>query len=346
MPEKIDLLNLSFSEIDNFLNAIGLSGYRASQVKKWIFKEGITSFSNMSNISKSFRSLLHEKAFINRLTIEKILSSSDKTKKYIFALSDKNFIESVLIPERKRRTLCISTQVGCARGCRFCLTGKSGFQRNLTSAEILNQILEVKRDLGGESGITNIVIMGMGEPLENFENVKRAVEIMSDRDGFDFSSRRITLSTCGVITGLKKMMESGLNISIAVSLNAPNDVKRGKLMPVNRLFPLKELIKVIRDYPLKKRSMITFEYILIKDFNDSIEDAHELVQILKGLRAKINLLNFNYFSDSEFQPSPPERVLEFQSFLKSKKITVNLRKSRGGDILAACGQLGGESINS
>ena len=340
-PEKIDLLNLSLPEIDKFLDTLNIHGYKAIQVKKWIFKEGITCFSKMSNISKNFRSLLSEKAFISKLAIEKILSSSDNTKKYIFVLSDKKNIESVLIPEKKRTTLCISTQVGCARGCRFCLTGKMGFQRNLTSAEILNQILEVKRDLGDDRGITNIVIMGMGEPLDNFENVKKAVEIMSNRDGFDLSSRRITLSTCGIIPGLKKMMESGLKISVAVSLNATNDIKREKLMPVNRFFPLKVLMKVIRDYPLKKRSMITFEYILIKDFNDSIDDAHELVRILKGIRAKINLLNFNYFPDSEFQPSPPERVLEFQSFLKSKKITVNLRKSRGSDILAACGQLGG-----
>lgn len=342
MSEKIDLLNLSLSEIDRFLADLGLSGYRASQIKRWIFKEGITCFSQMSNISKSFRSLLSEKAFVSRLITEKILSSSDNTKKYIFALSDKNFIESVLIPEKKRTTLCISTQVGCARGCRFCLTGKRGLQRNLTSAEILNQVLEVKRDLGCDREITNLVIMGMGEPLDNFENVKKAVGIMNDSNGFNFSSRRITLSTCGVIPGIKKLIESGLTISIAVSLNAPDDVKRGKIMPVNRFFPLKELMEAIRDYPLQKRNMITFEYILIKDFNDSIEDAKKLVRILKGMKAKINLLNFNFFPDSDFLPSPPERVLEFQSFLKSKKITVNLRKSRGSDILAACGQLGGE----
>ena len=338
--EKTDLLNLSLPEIDIFLAELGLEGYRASQIKKWVFKEGITCFSQMSNASKSNRSLISEKAFLSRLAIKKILSSSDNTRKYIFALADKNFIESVLIPNKKRITLCISTQVGCARGCRFCLTGKKGFKRNLTSAEILIQILEVKRDLEKSNELTNLVIMGMGEPLDNFENVKKAVEIMIDRGGFDFSSRRITLSTCGVIPGIKKLMESGLNISIAVSLNAPNDAKRRKLMPVNRFFPLKELMEAIRTYPLQKKSMITFEYILIKDFNDSIEDAKELVRILKGIKAKINLLNFNIFPDSEFLPSPPERVLEFQSFLKSKKITVNLRKSRGTDILAACGQLG------
>jgi len=248
----------------------------------------------------------------------------------------------VLIPDKSRLTLCISTQAGCSRGCKFCLTGKKGLSRNLTSSEIINQVLEVKRDIGKEIRISNLVIMGMGEPLDNFENVKKTVTIMLDREGFDFSSRRITLSTSGVIPGIKDLIESGLNINLAVSLNASSDKKRDVLMPVNRAFPLKELIVMIKNYPLEKRSRITFEYILLGGINDSLEDAENLVRLLKGIKAKINLLNFNPFPGSKFSLSSPGRVLEFQNFLMSKNLAVNLRKSRGIDILAACGQLGGK----
>ena len=296
----------------------------------------------MSNLSKKTKSLLEKNSFLSRLKIEKILFSSDGAKKYIFQVDQENTIESVLIPDKSRLTLCISTQAGCSRGCKFCLTGKKGLSRNLTSSEIINQVLEVKRDIGKEIRISNLVIMGMGEPLDNFENVKKTVTIMLDREGFDFSSRRITLSTSGVIPGIKDLIESGLNINLAVSLNASSDKKRDVLMPVNRAFPLKELIVMIKNYPLKKRSRITFEYILLGGINDSLEDAENLVRLLKGIKAKINLLNFNPFPGSKFSLSSPGRVLEFQNFLMSKNLAVNLRKSRGIDILAACGQLGGK----
>ena len=296
----------------------------------------------MSNLSKKTKSLLEKNSFLSRLKIEKILLSSDGAKKYIFQVDQENTIESVLIPDKSRLTLCISTQAGCSRGCKFCLTGKKGLSRNLTSSEIINQVLEVKRDIGKEIRISNLVIMGMGEPLDNFENVKKTVTIMLDREGFDFSSRRITLSTSGVIPGIKDLIESGLNINLAVSLNASSDKKRDVLMPVNRAFPLKELIVMIKKYPLKKRSRITFEYILLGGINDSLEDAENLVRLLKGIKAKINLLNFNPFPGSKFSLSSPGRVLEFQNFLMSKNLAVNLRKSRGIDILAACGQLGGK----
>ena len=342
MADKIDLLSLSLAEIDRFLADLGLEGYRSSQIKRWIFKEGVTAFDQMSNLSKKTKSLLEENSFLSRLKIEKILLSSDGAKKYIFQVDQENTIESVLIPDKSRLTLCISTQAGCSRGCKFCLTGKKGLSRNLTSSEIINQVLEVKRDIGKEIRISNLVIMGMGEPLDNFENVKKTVTIMLDREGFDFSSRRITLSTSGVIPGIKDLIESGLNINLAVSLNASSDKKRDVLMPVNRAFPLKELIVMIKNYPLKKRSRITFEYILLGGINDSLEDAENLVRLLKGIKAKINLLNFNPFPGSKFSLSSPGRVLEFQNFLMSKNLAVNLRKSRGIDILAACGQLGGK----
>ena len=342
MKDKIDLLNLTLPEIDSFLESLGLEGYRSSQIKRWIFKEGVTAFDQMSNLSKKTRSLLEENLFLSRLKIEKILLSSDGAKKYIFQVDQENTIESVLIPDKSRLTLCISTQAGCSRGCKFCLTGKKGLSRNLTSSEIINQVLEVKRDIGKEIRISNLVIMGMGEPLDNFENVKKTVTIMLDREGFDFSSRRITLSTSGVIPGIKDLIESGLNINLAVSLNASSDKKRDVLMPVNRAFPLKELIVMIKNYPLEKRSRITFEYILLGGINDSLEDAENLVRLLKGIKAKINLLNFNPFPGSKFSLSSPGRVLEFQNFLMSKNLAVNLRKSRGIDILAACGQLGGK----
>jgi len=368
MAKKVDLLNLSLSEIDSFLAELGLKGYRSSQVKRWIFKEGVISFSQMSNLSKSWRSLLDEKAILRRLKIDKVLSSRDGTKKYIFNVGEKdekrldrnvpsidrrgsvtplkgfagrNFIESVLIPDKNRLTLCLSTQVGCRMGCKFCFTGEGGLYRNLEPSEIINQILEVQRDINKNFRISNLVIMGMGEPLDNFENVKKAITTIIDKDGFDFSPRRVTLSTCGIIPGIKSLKESGLNINLAVSLNASSDEKRESLMPVNRAFPLEDLIRVARDYPLQKRGRVTFEYLLINGINDGIEDAKNLIEILKGVKAKINLLNFNSFPGSKYSPSSPARVLEFQNFLKAKNFTVNLRKSRGSDILAACGQLGG-----
>ena len=341
IPEKTDLFNLSLSEIDSFLSSFGLESYRASQVKRWILKEGVSSFNQMSNLSKNYRSLLDKKAFLSRLKIHKILTSDDKTRKYIFCLDGKDFIESVLIPDKNRLTLCLSTQVGCGRGCRFCFTGKTGLKRNLEASEIINQILEVRRDIGKDLKISNLVIMGMGEPLDNFNNVMKAILAVIDKDGFDFSSRRVTLSTCGVVPGIKKLMKSGLNINLAVSLNASTDEKRDKLMPVNKIYPIKELIGVVKNYPSQRRRRVTFEYLLIKCINDDIEDAKVLAKILKGVKAKINLLNFNSFRSSEYSPSPHEKVLEFQNFLRSKNFTVNLRKSRGSDISAACGQLGG-----
>ena len=388
VKDKTDLLSLSLSEMDRFLAGLGLEGYRASQIKRWIFREGVTAFDKMSNLSKKVRVLLEESSFLSRLKIEKILLSKDGAKKYIFnvgkenekmwdrnvpaylpagrqvdrrgfrsteltasltplkGFSGRNFIESVLIPDKNRVTLCISTQSGCSRGCKFCFTGKNGLFRNLTSSEILNQILEVKRDIGENLKISNLVIMGMGEPLDNFENVKKAAEIMVDRECLDFATRRVTLSTSGVIPGIKDLMASGLNINLAVSLNASSDEKRNALIPVNRAFPLKDLIGAIKNYPLKKRGSITFEYILFDRINDSLEDAENLVKLLRGIKAKINLLNFNPFPGSEYSDSPHERILEFQNFLRSKKITATLRKSRGIDILAACGQLGGTTVLS
>ncbi len=338
--EKCDIKGLTAVETQAWVENLGLEPYRAAQIRAWIFRHLADSFHDMTNISKDLRAELEKTVILNPLKISKVQVSKDGTKKYLFQLKDGNYIESVLIPETDHETLCISTQVGCAMGCRFCLTARMGLKRNMTPAEIIEQVIQVKRSMEQPERLTNIVLMGMGEPLANYDNVKAALNNLLDSDGMDFSRRKVTLSTCGLIPYMEKLGHE-VKVKLAVSLNAPDDPIRTHLMPINQTYPLKALLKACREYPLPKGDRITFEYILISGVNDRDQDARKLVQALSGVQAKINLIALNTHQGSDFSPSPMDRILQFQSILINKHFTAIIRKSRGQDICAACGQLSG-----
>ena len=263
--------------------------------------------------------------------------------KFLFQLEDGLFIESVLIPERDHLTICISSQAGCAMGCRFCLTAKQGFKRNLTSTEIIDQVVLAKRFISNPEQITNIVLMGMGEPLANYDNVIKAIHNMAANDGLDFSHRKITLSTCGLVPQIRELGKEA-PINLAVSLNAADDQTRDVLMPINRKYPLEILLSTCKTFPLPHRKMITFEYILIKDINDRVEDAFRLAKLMTGIRAKINLIPLNQCTGIDLYTPSLERILRFQEILSNKNYTAIIRKSKGQDISAACGQLSAQAL--
>ncbi len=347
MPDKQDLKNLTRAALIDYVKELGWSAYRGNQIFSWLYRPGITDFSQMTDLAKTARAELAERTTISRLLPEKKEVSEDGTIKYAFRLSDGQVIESVLIPEEDRNTLCVSSQVGCAMGCRFCLTGTMGFKRNLSPAEIVGQICAVRDDLPLEmcgdgdrrnGCITNLVFMGMGEPLANFDNLLTALEIINDQLGLDFSGRRVTVSTCGLLPRLHELGERTA-VNLAVSLHSVDNRVRSQLMPVNEKYPVEALLAACRDYPLPRRRMIMFEYILIKGLNDSDDDARELVRKLAPIRCKINLLPFNPCPGLPYERPSRERIEAFQKILWQAGLTVFIRFSRGRDISAACGQL-------
>ena len=339
---KTDLKSLSAAETGEWVKELGLEAYRAGQIRQWLFKRMVTSFDEMTNISVSIRELLKEKAFIRNIKKVKTLVSEDTTEKYLFKLHDDNFIESVLIPEKDHFTLCISSQAGCAMGCAFCHTARQGFKRNLNPAEICEQIMETKRSMADPDQLTNIVLMGMGEPLANYDAVVTAMNNMIDDNALNFSRRKVTLSTSGIVPFIRKLGKDS-PVNLAVSLNAGDDETRNRLMPVNKTYNLKSLITACKEFPLPNRRMITFEYILIKGVNDSDEDAVKVAKLLRGIRAKINLIPLNPGPDPEMKAPSWDDMVRFKDILAEKKYTVIIRKSKGQDILAACGQLAGKS---
>lgn len=338
---RVSLKDLSLKDLEAFIVSLGEKPFRAIQVARWLYGKGARSFEEMTNLSRDFRKKLEESARITWLEPAEIHSSEDGTKKYRFILPDGEAIESVLLPERDHFTLCLSSQVGCALGCRFCLTGKRGWVRNLKPSEIIDQVISVRAGLSPEQKLTNLVLMGMGEPLQNFENVLQALEILRAPLGLQFSNRRITLSTAGIIPEMVDLLSRRNFVKLAISLNAATDEQRSRLMPVNRKYPLKDLLSACRKIPLPNRERITFEYVLIQGVNDSQEDALRLTQLLKGIRAKVNLIAFNEHPGSPFRRPPDEAVQKFRAILMAKGFTAMLRQSKGADILAACGQLGG-----
>lgn len=339
MTSKIDLRNLTIVELQEWIAAIGLEPYRAEQLSRWIFQPDILGFDQMTNLSRKWRGLFQEQAYLSRLTILKVENSSDGTQKFLFELEDGEYIESVLIPERGHYTLCISSQVGCAQKCRFCFTGRMGLKRNLKASEIINQILAVQRTLSETDPLlTNIVLMGMGEPLHNFENTVRALKTLISPQGLQFSHRHVTLSTAGLVPEMKALGNL-LPVNLAVSLNAADDATRNRLMPVNRKYPLETLIQACKVFPLPHKKRITFEYILIKGINDSPKAARDLAKLLRGVKAKINLIPFNAHPGSGFQPPEEVELMKFQDILIRAQYTVMIRRSKGVDISAACGQL-------
>ena len=337
---KVNFKDLDSGEIEEWFTNQGLDAYRGRQVRQWLYKKLAFSFDEMSNLPKSIRSFLTDKACINNLEKIKTEVSEDGTEKYLFKLIDGHLIESVLIPEKDHFTICISSQAGCAMGCRFCLTAKQGFNRNLTSAEIIDQVIVVKRSMDTPDRLTNIVLMGMGEPLDNYSAVLMAMKNLISNDGMNFSHRKVTLSTCGIAPLIKKLGEN-IQVNLAVSLNAADDKTRNFLMPINRRYPIKTLISACRDFALPNRSMITFEYILIKGINDRDRDAYNIIRILSGLKAKINLIPLNPHHSLKMTPPSMEEILHFRQILIDNHFTAIIRKSKGEDILAACGQLSG-----
>ena len=340
--DKPDLNNMSFEEIEGFISHLGKEKYRARQIMKWIHQSGASSFDEMTNLSKVFREEIKEMARVTFPLIEEIQESKDGTKKALLRLEDGSLIESVLIREKSHWTQCVSTQAGCAMGCRFCLTGKYGLKRNLSPSEIVGQITVLRFNTPEGRDIKNIVMMGMGEPLANYENTLKAIRIITSDEGPCFSKRRITVSTCG-ITPMIHRLGKDISVNLAVSLNAPDDTRRTSLMPVNKRFPLKELIDACRTYPMPRRRRITFEYILMDGINDSEEDAKMLTSLLRGVHCKFNLIPFNEFPGSEFKSPPDKKVRAFQDILIKHHYTAMIRSSKGTDISAACGQLSGRN---
>jgi len=340
---KPNIKNLTVSELAEYLAAAKQPGYRAKQIWQWLFREHVTEFAAMTNLPAGLREQLTSSFAIGRLAILHRHESHDGTVKFLFGLDDGKSIESVLIPEKTRLTLCVSTQVGCAYGCAFCATGLIGFKRNLSCGEIVEQILEANRTLADERRITNVVLMGMGEPLANYAQSLRALEIMIDPAwGLQISPRKITLSTVGLVPQIQQLMEQ-TNVTLAISLHAATNELRGRLMPVNRKYPLEQLIDCCRNLPLPRRKRITFEYVLLGDVNDSTTDALALCRLLRGVPSKVNVIPFNPHPGSEFHQPSEDAVIRFKQVLFDHKIQVNVRRPRGDDIAAACGQLQGQA---
>ncbi len=336
----IDLMTLNAGEMADFVRAKGWSRFHAHQILRWLYQHRATEFDAMTDLSKTVRAHLPVETRISALTPTDILASEDGTRKFIFPLQDATAIESVLIPDGERLTLCLSTQVGCTLDCSFCLTGRMGLLRNLQAHEIVAQVLAVQRRLPPDAQLTNLVLMGMGEPLANADAVEEAVRRLTNQAwGIGFSPRRITLSTAGLAARLKRTAAMGVNL--AVSLNATTNEQRNRLMPaVNKAYPLQTLMKACRAFPLKPHRRLTFEYVLLQGENDSAQDAARLVKLVRGIRCKINLIPFNEFPGSPFRRPSDEAVLRFQAIVTRSGIDAYIRKSKGRDILGACGQLG------
>lgn len=335
-----NLRDLSPTELEAELTKLGQPQYRARQVLAWLYPKAADSFAMMSDLPEPLRGQLAERYSLSlpRLAAEQV--SVDGTRKFLFGLEDGEAIETVLIPEPNRLTLCVSTQVGCRLRCAFCRTGAHGFRRQLAPHEIVGQVIAVNRWLGESTAVRQLVLMGMGEPLDNFEHVVTALRILTHRGGMAFPLRRITLSTAGIAPLIEPLGRS-VPVNLAVSLNAPDDRLRSQLMPINRKYPISELLASCRRYPLPRRQWLTFEYVLIAGVNDSAAEARALVKLLKPLKAKVNLISLNPHSDSRFQPPSEEVELGFQKILKDHGLHAFRRQSRGADILAACGQLKG-----
>ncbi len=339
---KLNVKDLSLTEFAAHLEELAQPSYRARQIWQWLFQKRATSFDEMTNLSAALRRELNEAFEISRLRLIRRSEARDGTVKFLFGLSDGESIESVLIPEPKRLTLCVSTQVGCGFGCAFCATALLGLKRNLRASEIVDQVLEAGRTLGAGRRITHIVLMGMGEPLANYTETLKALKVMTDTDwGLGFSPRRVTLSTVGLIPQIRRLMEE-TRVNLAISLHAATDELRGRLMPVNRKYSLSELIDCCRALPLPRRKRITFEYVLLRGVNDSVEDAENLCRLLRGIRCKVNVIPFNPHPGSVFERPTDTEIERFQQVLRKHGLQINVRRPRGDDIQAACGQLQGE----
>lgn len=345
--QKINLLGLDKKSMQDFFVSVGEKPYRADQVLKWIHFNGAHDFQAMTNLSKALRQTLAEQAEIVLPQVIYEQAAADGTHKWLLRLNDGNCIETVFIPEKTRGTLCISSQVGCILNCDFCSTGKQGFNRNLSTAEIISQLWIAVRKLSKTNGIhdhsvTNVVMMGMGEPLLNFDNVIHALSLMLDDFAYGLSKRRVTVSTAGVVPAMYQLREV-TDVALAVSLHAPNDELRNEIVPLNKKYPLKELMTACRDYFKEDtRRSITMEYVMLAGVNDTPEHARQLIKLLNGVRAKMNLIPFNPFPHTEYQRSDADTILRFRDILMKSGLNTTIRRTRGDDIDAACGQLVGQ----
>jgi 23S rRNA (adenine2503-C2)-methyltransferase len=349
MTKKTDLKNFNLEGLIRYVEGLEQPAFRGRQIMAWLYRPGITEFDQMTDIARKFREILNENAFISNFSSPVLERSSDGCVKFGFHLEDGHIIESVLIPEEDRNTLCLSSQVGCAMECSFCLTGTMGFIRNLSPAEMVNQVCAVRdfllsepeEKLNGPREVTNIVFMGMGEPLNNLDNLLIALSILTEPKGLDLTGRKITVSTCGIAPKMRRLGENS-TVNLAISLHAVDDSTRNGLMPINKRYPVDVLLEACRTYPMPKRRRIMFEYILLKDINDSDENALELARKLRNIPCKINLLPYNESEGLPYKSPNPERVFAFQKILLDKHFSVFIRNSRGSDISAACGQLAGK----
>jgi 23S rRNA (adenine2503-C2)-methyltransferase len=342
---NIDIKSLLFSELQEALHKLGEPSYRADQITDWLYKKRVDSIEKMTDLPQSLRERLAEKFSFSKTDVLRVLGSGDTTRKFLFRLSDANLIESVLIPaspalygeKSDRRTLCISTQVGCAYGCKFCASGLEGFSRNLRANEIVDQIIAIECASGEK--IDNIVFMGMGEPLANFENVMRAIRIVNAPWGLGIGARHITVSTSGLAPQIKKLADEPLQIRLAVSLHGATDEVRNQIMPINRKYNIETLLSACDYYAQRKKQRLTFEYILIAGVNDVAEQAHLLAHHARRLFAKVNLIPYNAVEGLEWSRPSRNRQEKFLSILRAHKIPATLRREKGHDIDAACGQL-------
>lgn len=339
--KKINLLDFDRKGLKTFFAGIDEKPFRATQLMKWVYQEGVTDFEQMLNLSKTLRAYLNEHCVIEspEILLEKI--ASDGTRKWVIEMNCGNRVETVFIPEERRGTLCVSSQIGCSLACTFCSTAQQGFNRNLTVSEIIGQLYAAQQRLGNEIRISNVVMMGMGEPLLNFDNVVSAMNLMMDDFAYGLSKRRVTISTSGIVPAMNRLNEV-CDVSMAVSLHAANDDLRNQLVPINQKYPLVELLSACQQYADKgPRKHITFEYVMLKGINDTDKDAKDLIKLLKKVPSKLNLIPFNPFPNSQYDCTAMEDIKRFKDKLHTAGIVTTIRKTRGDDIDAACGQLVG-----
>ncbi len=336
--EKRDILSMRYEILEKWLKELGEPSFRAEQVFRWLHRKKVKNFAEMTNLSKALRQKLEEAAYITPIAVcKKLVSQEDGTRKYLFALEGGSVIESVLMKYEYGNTVCISTQVGCRMGCRFCASTLEGVERNLTAGEMLSQIYEIERESGER--VSGVVLMGSGEPLDNYENVMDFLELVHHEKGLQLGHRHITLSTCGLVEQMYRLMEEKLQITLAVSLHAPNDAIRKTIMPIANRYNMEELLRACRAYTEKTGRRITFEYALMKSVNDSDDCAKELAERLHGMLCHVNLIPVNDVKERSFSRSDSERIKRFAALLQKRSVETTIRRKLGSDIDAACGQL-------
>jgi 23S rRNA (adenine2503-C2)-methyltransferase len=334
-----DLANLERVALETALDARGHQRFHARQIFRWIYKHGVTDIDAMTDLSRDLRATLAKEFSLGTPALAQRETSVDGTEKFLLRLADGTHIESVFIPDTPAMTFCVSTQVGCAMACAFCLTGKMGLVRNLTAGEIAGQVRVLAGALNLRDKKFNIVLMGMGEPLHNYDETMRALRILADEHGFDMSARRITLSSVGLLPALERLATEDVMPNLAISLHAPTDLQRGELVPINKKYGIAEIIDACKRFPLKKRGRITFEYVMLAGVNDRPDDARKLAKLLAGVKSKVNLIPLNAAAGIPFDRPSDEAIDRFAKILAERGVTVSVRKSRGRDIRAACGQL-------